>query len=221
MNQLLRGAILLTTTGLFAVTVVRYLLFAVSVPLTYDYIIVGGGSTGSVVAGRLGQAGYSVLVLEAGGPTQNSLGGGAEAVLGKWTIFDIPLGWVQVLSDHRWSKEYQWDVPADPPPAIARGLGGCGIHNAMLYMRGRPGACLPSSQTQHCTGRRQHPTAPLLCAYYERKVCGLHTCTLSWSHPQRTSPLGAPAGRGMRCFHSICARRTIPSGATRACTAHR
>ena len=44
----------------------------------------------------------------------------------------------QVLSDHRWSKEFQWDVPADPPPAIARGLGGCGIHNAMLYMRGRP-----------------------------------------------------------------------------------
>jgi choline dehydrogenase len=43
-----------------------------------------------------------------------------------------------VLSDHRWSKEFQWDVPADPPPAIARGLGGCGIHNAMLYMRGRP-----------------------------------------------------------------------------------
>ena len=41
----------------------------------YDYIVVGGGSTGSVVAGRLGQAGYSVLVLEAGGPTQRSLGG--------------------------------------------------------------------------------------------------------------------------------------------------
>lgn len=42
-----------------------------------------------------------------------------------------------MLSDHRWSKEFQWDVPADPQPAIARGLGGCGIHNAMLYMRGR------------------------------------------------------------------------------------
>ena len=36
----------------------------------FDFIIVGGGATGSVVAGRLGQAGYSVLVLEAGGPTQ-------------------------------------------------------------------------------------------------------------------------------------------------------
>ena len=103
----------------------------------FDFIVVGGGSTGSVVAGRLGQAGYSVLLLEAGAPTQQSLGG-TQSVAGDWTIFDVPLSWVQVLSDHRWSKQFQWDVPADPPPAIARGLGGCGIHNAMLYMRGRP-----------------------------------------------------------------------------------
>ena len=104
---------------------------------TFDFIVVGGGSTGSVVAGRLGQAGYSVLVLEAGGPTQAVLGG-TQGVAGRWTIFDVPLGWVQVLSDHRWSKQFQWDIPADPPPAIARGVGGCWIHNAMLYMRGRP-----------------------------------------------------------------------------------
>ncbi len=104
----------------------------------YDFVIVGGGSTGSVVAARLGDAGYTVLVLEAGGPTQQSLGG-TKTVAGRWTIFDVPLGWVQVLSDHRWSKQFQWDVPADPPPAVARGLGGCGIHNAMVYIRGRPG----------------------------------------------------------------------------------
>jgi hypothetical protein len=103
----------------------------------FDFIIVGGGSSGSVVAGRLGQLGHTVLLLEAGGPTQQSLGG-TQAVVGKWTIFDVPLAWVQVLSDNRWSKQFQWNVPADPPPAIARGLGGCGIHNAMLYMRGRP-----------------------------------------------------------------------------------
>ena len=103
-----------------------------------DFVVVGGGSTGSVVAGRLGAAGYSVLVLEAGGGTQRTLNGGAEPVAGRWTIFDLPLGWVQVLSDHRWATEFQWDIPADPPPAQARGLGGCGVHNAMLYMRGRP-----------------------------------------------------------------------------------
>ena len=75
-----------------------------------------------MVAGRLGSAGYSVLVLEAGGPTQRSLGG-ASSGAGRWTVFDVPLGWLQVLSDHRWSKEFQWSVPADPPPAVARGLG--------------------------------------------------------------------------------------------------
>ena len=103
----------------------------------FDYIVVGGGATGAVVAGRLGEAGHTVLLLEAGGPTQASLGG-TQTVAGKMTIFDVPLSWLQILSDHRWSKQFQWDVPADPPPAIARGLGGCGIHNAMLYMRGRP-----------------------------------------------------------------------------------
>ena len=37
-------------------------------------------------------------VLEAGGPTQRSLGG-ASSGAGRWTVFDVPLGWLQVLSD--------------------------------------------------------------------------------------------------------------------------
>ncbi|KAL3932765.1 MAG: hypothetical protein SGPRY_000569 [Prymnesium sp.] len=141
MQPRLRPACLLAL-ALAAVACGAWLVFHESeLPLAFDYVIVGGGSTGSTVAGRLGASGWSVLVLEAGGETQHVLGG-RKGVAGKWTIFDIPLGWVQacvVLSDHRWSKDFQWEVPSDPPPAIARGLGGCGIHNAMLYMRGRPG----------------------------------------------------------------------------------
>ena len=34
---------------------------------TFDYAVVGGGSSGSVVASRLAAAGASVLLLEAGG----------------------------------------------------------------------------------------------------------------------------------------------------------
>ncbi|WP_245854349.1 NAD(P)-binding protein, partial [Mycobacterium timonense] len=33
---------------------------------TFDYVVVGGGSSGSVVAARLAQAGADVLLLEAG-----------------------------------------------------------------------------------------------------------------------------------------------------------
>ena len=35
----------------------------------YDYIVVGSGSSGSVVAGRLAEAGYQILLVEAGGPS--------------------------------------------------------------------------------------------------------------------------------------------------------
>jgi choline dehydrogenase-like flavoprotein len=48
---------------------------------------------GSVVAGRLALAGYRVLLLEAGGPTQSEVLRGREAVLGNFTLFDIPLDW--------------------------------------------------------------------------------------------------------------------------------
>ena len=35
----------------------------------YDYIVVGSGTSGSVVAGRLAEAGYKILLVEAGGPS--------------------------------------------------------------------------------------------------------------------------------------------------------
>ena len=62
-----------------------------------------------VVAGRLGSAGYSVLVLEAGGPTQRSLGG-ASSGAGRWTVFDVEPSTEDWLD---WAKNHVTDVVWD------------------------------------------------------------------------------------------------------------
>ena len=72
----------------------------------YDFVIVGAGSTGSIVGARLASAGFSVLLLEAGGPTQASLNGsdflpGARQL----TIFDVPLAWAEIGWSERLRRE--------------------------------------------------------------------------------------------------------------------
>ena len=96
---------------------------------TYDFIIVGSGSAGSVVADRLSASGrFSVLVLEAGGTDQRF-------------YVQMPLGYGKTFFD----PAVNWNYKAEPDPGLAgnadhwpRGklLGGSSSINAMVFIRG-------------------------------------------------------------------------------------
>lgn len=95
----------------------------------YDYIIVGAGSAGSVLAERLSASGrHSVLVLEAGGSDRRF-------------YVQLPLGYGKLFYD----PVVNWLYRTEPDPGLAgardhwpRGkiLGGSSSINAMVWIRG-------------------------------------------------------------------------------------
>jgi choline dehydrogenase len=97
----------------------------------YDYIVIGAGSAGCVLANRLTAAGaHSVLLLEAGGSDRSP-----------W--IQVPIGYGRTFNDPR----YNWMYESEPDPALGnrrqfvpRGkvLGGSSSINAMVYVRGQP-----------------------------------------------------------------------------------
>lgn len=94
----------------------------------FDYVVVGGGSSGAVAATRLAQAGASVLVLEAG-PSDRRLD-----VL-------IPAGVGHVNQVGSWNYRPEPDPSrngrVDSWPA-GKILGGGGSINATMFIRGNP-----------------------------------------------------------------------------------
>ncbi len=97
---------------------------------TYDYIIVGAGSAGGVLADRLSASGeHSVLVLEAGGKDRNV-----------W--IHVPLGYGRTF----FNRDVNWMFETEPQPGLngrriaqPRGkvLGGSSSINGLLYVRGQ------------------------------------------------------------------------------------
>ena len=98
----------------------------------FDYIIVGAGSAGCVIAARLSEdPNVKVLLLEAGGPN-------------KHPYLKMPLGFLKAVVDPR----FNWGFLTEPEPGLGgrqlplprgRVLGGSSSINGMFYMRGHPG----------------------------------------------------------------------------------
>ena len=99
-------------------------------PHTVDYIVVGAGSAGCVLANRLSENGkYSVCLLEAGPPDRNP-----------W--IHIPIGYGKTM----FHKKLNWGFYTDPDANMmgrkiywprGKTLGGSSSINGLIYIRGQ------------------------------------------------------------------------------------
>ena len=97
---------------------------------TFDYVIVGSGAAGSVLANRLTEdPGATVCVLEAGPPDRHP-------------YIHVPAGFIKML----FNPDFTWQFKTEPsegsggrqiPTTQGRTLGGSSSINGMIYNRGQ------------------------------------------------------------------------------------
>ena len=97
---------------------------------TFDYVVVGAGSSGCVMANRLSEDGIdTVLILEAGGKDTNM-------------FIHMPSGYSQIVptkNDNNYGFETEPEATTNNRPLYwprGKGWGGSSSINAMIYIRG-------------------------------------------------------------------------------------
>lgn len=97
-----------------------------------EYVVVGAGSAGCAVAGRLADAGKSVILIEAGGPDKS-------------IMFRRPGMITMIHSEPKLKAKFDWGyyhAPAEHvngrkiPATRGRVMGGSGSVNGMIFVRG-------------------------------------------------------------------------------------